>query len=596
MIAIQSETGKIPARVEIFFSHYRFISDKLILATLAQPARHYHELKQLYTQLKADTCVNNVYPIAYDMRGYPVLLLNPISFSLKPHTNIAEVENLLKPLGVSSLSENQWVKNVYQCYLSKLSAYNTLEVAAYLHHSGLVDFAEPNYGVFVDACVNDPFFPRQWNIKNDGTPLQGNGIPDADMDVDSAWIITTGSPFIQIAILDSGVDTLHPDLAQNIAPGFDATGGNSKGYPNTRFGQDAHGTACAGIAAARANNGLGIAGIAFDCKIIPVKIFYYVDSVILGQILPYSEAQWMAAGISWAWQQARADVMSNSWGLPDFFLQLLPGNPVLVDSAIYQAYRAGRNGKGVAQFFSSGNDGGLPIWPARLPITIAVNATNMCDTRKDSTGCDNEPWEGNWGEGLDIGAPGVRIATTDLQGNKGFTTSDYVFTFNGTSAACPNAAAVAALLLTLRDDLTAEDIRFILGNSADKVGGYDYAVIKPAGPWSPYLGYGRVNAYKALQLAQTYSGNIEAARQATISHHHLLLYPNPTDNQLHIISPLSAIEQIELVDLTGKIIYKAIGHHQHHIILHLPSIHPGIYLCRIYRSDKLLILKKIVRQ
>jgi subtilisin family serine protease len=471
-----------------------------------------------------------------------------------------------------------------------------LEIASYLHQSGLVNFAEPNYGFFVDACTNDLFYNRQWNIKNDGTPLQGNGSVDADMDVDSAWTISTGSPLIKIAILDSGIDTLHPDLIDNLLPGFDATGGGSNGYPHARFDSDGHGTACAGIAAAMGNNNIGIAGVAYDCKIVPIKIFYYVDSVIPSQIFPYSEALWMASGISWAWQNAGVDVMSNSWGLPDLYLQILPGNPALVDSAIRQAYHYGRGGKGVPQFFSSGNEGSIPLWPSRLNETFAVNATNMCDTRKDSMVCDNENWAGNWRNFLDVGAPGVKITTTDMTGAKGYTSSDYTFTFNGTSAACPNAAAVAALILSIRDDIYVEDVRFILGNSADKVGGYDYSTVKLAGNWSQELGYGRVNAYQALQMAQTYSGNLGIFSLQSSINNQVMLYPNPAVNELRIKSIEFGIEKVELFDVAGKLNVVKARNHGDEITLDITHFSQGIYFCHIHLSNGQVAVKKVVKE
>jgi subtilisin family serine protease len=606
-IVVQFESGLTVAEKEKIFLRYDILNpyhskmepaeNDIALAGLTKSVKNYEELRNLLKQLERDNQIKKANPVVRDAKHHPVLILNPVSFMVKSNVSFRQVEEVLNQLGMeANIVRNNFIKNVYQFDVTRSSPYNTLEIAAYLHHSGLVTFAEPNYGVFVDASTNDPFFNRQWNIRNEGTPLQGNGTPDADMDVDSAWTITMGSPFIKIAIIDSGTDTLHPDLIDNLDTGFDATGRGSKGYPNLRFASDAHGTACAGIAAAKANNNIGIAGIAPLCKIVPVKIFYYVDSVIPGQILPYSESQWMAAGISWAWQEAQADVMSNSWGLPDLFLQILPGNPALVDTAIQQAYTQGRNGKGTPMFFSSGNDGESPIWPSRLSNTIAVNATNMCDTRKDSMSCDNEAWEGNWGNGLDLGAPGVRITTTDIKGSKGYSASDYFFTFNGTSAACPNAAAVAALILTLRDDLYVEDIRFILGNSADKVGGYDYSTIKFAGNWSPELGYGRVNAYKALQLTQSYSGH-PASISPRGNNLPICFFPNPVNNELHIATTSRSIEKVALIDLTGKVKTEIIPKtHADSVALNMHDVPQGIYYCHLLLNNGQMIVKKIIKQ
>ena len=87
-------------------------------------------------------------------------------------------------------------------------------------------------------------------------------------------------------------------------------------------------------------------------------------------------------------------------------------------------------------FFSSGNDGvtdTIPLWPARIDITVAVNATSMCDERKSPSSCDGENWAGNWGPGVDVSAPGVRIPAPDMLGTNGFHQTDYYNSFNGTA-------------------------------------------------------------------------------------------------------------------------------------------------------------------
>ncbi len=529
--------------------------NNVVVAKFKNELRNYAEVKELLQQLQQHYIVKIANPIVEDTTANPVLILNPVFFSKKENVSLDSVQSFLSALGIENFQPNKSVKNVFQFENHKNSGYNNLEIAAYLMQSGLVNFTEPNYGLFINACtVTDQYFPRQWNIENTGSVVQGRGTPGADMDVLNAWTITTGSPNIKVAVLDSGVDTLHTDLRENLVSGFDATGGGSNGYPNLRFDEDAHGTACSGIVAAVANNmGLGVAGVAYGSKVIPIKIFYYVDTIVTGSVLPYSETQWMADGISWAWQQANADVMSNSWAVQDLLLQILPGSPALVDTAIAQAYNNGRNGKGIPMFFSSGNEGVLPYWPSRKPETFAINATSMCDEKKDTASCDNESWTGNWKNTLDFGAPGVRIPTTDISGTKGYNNSDYALTFNGTSAACPNAAAVAALLYSVRADLHVEDVRYIMGISADKVGGYDYSTQKFAGNWSEELGYGRLNANKALQMLQNYNVGINNVK----NNEGAVIFPNPVDDnffQIKLKNENEKINSIEVISAEGKII------------------------------------------
>ena len=127
-----------------------------------------------------------------------------------------------------------------------------------------VEYAEPVFLYEPLATTpNDFLFFQQWSHENTG---QSGGTPDADMDTVEAWDIETGSSSTVIAILDSGVALTHPDLTPNLLPGIDLTG---TGLPD-HFG---HGSQVAGLAAARGNNALGVAGVCWNCKILPIKVF-----------------------------------------------------------------------------------------------------------------------------------------------------------------------------------------------------------------------------------------------------------------------------------------------------------------------------------
>lgn len=368
-----------------------------------------------------------------------------------------------------------------------LSPWSTIDLANWLYEQGWFEFAEPDFVRLLQPMhTSDPMLEEQWALHNDGdNTLFYGGTAEADMNVYAAWNISTGNSAIKIAIIDEGVDLQHPDLASNLLPGYDATGQGSLGAANLA---DAHGTACAGVVAAVGNNGIGIAGVAYDSKVIPIRVAYRAANNWV------TTNGWIANAINWAWEQGQADILSNSWG---------GGSPSsLINEAIDNALRFGRRGLGSPVVFAAGNQNGEVSYPASYPATIAVTAMSMCNERKSLQSCDGENWWGaNHGLGVDVAAPGVKISTLDNSGEAGWEEGDYLDNFNGTSAACPNAAGVLALILSTAPDLLAAEARYMLESSCDKVGGYDYSPFIPGqgnGTWSPDLGYGRINAGKAL--------------------------------------------------------------------------------------------------
>ncbi|MEX2590490.1 MAG: S8/S53 family peptidase, partial [Chitinophagales bacterium] len=451
------------------------------------------------------------------------------------------------------------------------------------------------------SSVNDPLFDRQWSIKNTGSAIQGNGTVGADMSVDSAWIISTGNSDIKIVILDSGVDTLHEDLIDNILPGYDAFADSTqdtKGYPTPNFRSDGHGTACAGIAAASGNNSTGVAGIAYSSKIVPVRIFYYQDFGSNG-IQPFTNSEALINGSAYAWREANGDIMSTSAGLPDVFIFALGINTAVMNAEIAEAYQQGRGGKGIPMFFSSGNfdrddfTESTVIWPASLENTIAIGASTMCDERKDTIGdCSNEDWGSCFGDNLDLVAPGVLITSTDMTGSNGYTNNNYTLTFNGTSAACPNAAGVGALILSVNPNLGAQDVKAILSLSADKVAPYHYDSTLQHGAWNDEMGYGRINAFEALKLAQDYTPTVGIKDNAAIDKSKLLkIYPNPSSGVVFVENRNEEMLNVQVYNLEGKQIksIRLAGNSKANI--HLSN---GFYLIGTVNKNGISQVKKIV--
>lgn len=472
--------------------------------------------------------------------GSPVAALPELLLKAKPGISEAQILAFFATHAHLNFRQNSFLPEIYSVEKSG-EGNNLVEL---LEGSGLFGLIIPKLVFPVEDCsVNDPLYNRQWSLKNEGTPLQGNGTPGADIAVEQAWEITTGSPEVVIAVLDSGVDTLHPDLSSKLLPGYDAIGTGTNGQPSGALSSDGHGTCCAGIAAANTDNDEGIAGVCPECRIVPVRIFTYIGSV--NGDIPVSDAETFIDGISWQWQVANADVSSNSWGLTDEFLAMFPGQDLLVNTAIEAAVNNGRNGLGLPMIFSSGNTGDTddePIWPARLEYTFSVNATSMCDEQKSFTSCDNENWEGNSGPGLDVSAPGVRISATDMTGSFGYHSSDYYHFFNGTSSACPIVAGIAGLAYSYNPALLRSELESAIRMGCEKVGGYDYDLETDDGTWSPELGHGRVNAFQTLQVLGA----------ASVSEHRRLGVSHETHTGFHVFRVDGAPANWMVYDLTGK--------------------------------------------
>jgi subtilisin family serine protease len=456
--------------------------------------------------LRSEEQVEYISPVYTNEKQQFVTYQSSFFVKLKKLNDLELVEREAQKIGVEVLGANRFNADMIE-----------LKAA-----TGLFAIVSPNLmHTVADCSVNDPRYNLQWNLQNTGTSQQGSGTIGADMDVEAAWGITTGSPNIKIAIIDSGVDTLHPELLGKLLPGFDAFDAGTNGYPIPNYDSDGHGTSCAGIAAATTNNNLGVAGVCQDCQVIPIRVFEY--QLLVGEVQPWSTTDVFINGLSWMWQVADADVASNSWGVPDFLLALFPGGDTLVNAVIDDAIEQGRGGLGIPMLFSSGNDGitdTIPIWPARYASTIAVGATSMCDQHKSQTSCDGESWwAGNWGEGLDVSAPGVRIATIDMLGTNGFHSTEYYNSFNGTSAACPNAAGTMGLILSHTPSLPEWLARKVLSSTSEKVGGYAYSTWKEAGSWSKELGYGRINAFYAVTYGASAVGELAADRNVLVETH-----------------------------------------------------------------------------
>ncbi len=415
--------------------------------------------------------------------------------------NIVSFKKDYSTIGI--IEEHPSLKGYYYLYVTD-KKYNTgesiFELCNKIYNDNSVKTIEPVFEM--QLKLQNPLRPWEWNIRNNGNVA--GGVIGADMRVEKAWCNSTGIG-INVAVIDDGVDLTHPDLQANLLPGFDATGNNSGGAPVASNG---HGTNCAGIIAS-VNNAIGTIGVAFNSRIIPIRMGI-VDPITGGF---NTNTTWQVDCFAEAVNRG-ADVISCSWG---------GGSPTAqLDAAITAAVNNGRNGRGCVVLFSTGNRNTAVGYPATNTNVIAVGASTPCDTRKRSssdplqvnpgvntdaegTSCDGEGWWGsNFGTGLDVLAPGVWISTTDNVGAGGFNLfGDYNDHFNGTSAACPNTAAVVALILAANPNLTGIQARNILEQTCFKIpnGNFQINVAgQPNGTWSNQAGYGRVDADRAVRM------------------------------------------------------------------------------------------------
>ena len=376
----------------------------------------------------------------------------------------SELENILNTYEIPYLSYRTIGLAEHE-YLVELSVSEALQYANLLYETGLFNYVVPSF--YRTNMLNNPLYTSQWGLKNTG---QNGGTVGIDINVEPAWNLSTGKGIV-VAVVDNGVQLNHPDLAANLLPGYDAMGyGSDGGFSNS----DYHGTCCAGIIAAE-DNSIGVKGVAFEAKIVPIRAG-------LGRNM-CDEAEINA--FEYIYNQ-NIDVVSCSWGEGSV-------NPTL-NNAINAVVTGGRNGLGCPVLFASGNDDRFVVsYPASLPSTIAVGALSPCGERKNPNSCDGENWGSNYGTALDVVAPGVLIPTTTIS-------NDYEMYFKGTSAACPHAAGVMALILSANPCLTAAEARDILCKSCDKLTNYLYC--ENAGEMrNDETGYGKINAYKAVLMA-----------------------------------------------------------------------------------------------
>ncbi|MFC4599376.1 S8 family peptidase [Cohnella hongkongensis] len=348
-----------------------------------------------------------------------------------------------------------FVKQTKDIYVFRSRKRDTGELKAYFKSKWDPVYVEPHYLYLTNGRASllsanrqaeeggeEPLIPNdtlyseyQWNLP--------------EIETETGWKVTRGSPDVIVAVLDTGVQSDHPDLQGRLVRGVNIVDPSSD--PEDDVG---HGTHVAGIIAAEVNNNEGVAGMTWYTKIMPVKV---LDSTGAGST--YSVAE----GIIWATDNG-AHVINMSLGNY--------AQAEFLHDAIKYAHE-----RGVVLVAASGNDNtDQPGYPAAYPEVIAVAATDPDERRAEYS---------NYGDYIDVAAPGTSIPST-------YPGSRYA-ALSGTSMASPHAAALVSLVRAANPGLSNVEVADLIRSTAKDLG--------QAGKDVEY-GYGQIDVMSALQSAQ----------------------------------------------------------------------------------------------
>ena len=363
---------------------------------------------------------------------------------VQPRSGLPEkaLENILKS------QRGRSVDKIYglDVHIVQVPAQAEEKVVRALSHNPHIEFAEIDTIHELSLTPNDPV---SYTASNNTWPAWH--LPK--IEAPEAWdqLLNAGKGIgegVTIAVLDTGFDSNHPDLGPNLVPGWNTASGNNDTSP-----VHGHGTQTAGVIGAVSNNGIGVASIAWDSPVMPMRVTNNSNGA--------ASISAISSGITWAADHG-ARIASISYGLLN--------GATLNSAAQYMRNRGG------LVFISAGNynkDDGYND----NPYVLSVAATQSNDARATFS---------NFGKYIDVAAPGTGIKTTKVGG--GYTGA------SGTSFSCPTAAAVAGLIMSANPNLTPSQVENILESSANDLGSTG---------WDIYYGHGRVNANAAVQMAMS---------------------------------------------------------------------------------------------
>lgn len=547
------------------------------------------ELETAMSQARASEVVafaGHVYTIK-DNPGAVVYLNDQVTIQCASAMDEPKVDAIAASFGLIKQKPVLGLPHTFVFLVSKQATENPIKITNRLQQFPEVLAAEPNILIKSESHYrpSDPLYSQQWYLShNGGNQLAAN----SHIAVEQAWDTTRGVRSVVVAVVDDSFDLNHPDFqgrGKIVAP-RDFKKNGFLPIPGER--ETSHGTACAGLAIAE-ENGTGIVGVAPGCALMPIRSTGFLDDESIEEIF------------NWAIDKG-ASVISCSWGASAVYFPL----SLRQRAAINRAATTGREGKGCVILFAAGN-ANRPVngtvfernWPDNLlqgntnwlsgfsvhPDVIAVAA---------STSLNKKAAYSNWGTNIALCAPsnnappgmsfqgrgflntqpaiatalpGRGMLTTDQVGAAGYDVGDFTNNFGGTSSATPIIAGVAALILSANPDLTAQQVRLILEETADKIvdSDPDPQLGMRAGTYdgnghSQWFGYGKVNAAKAVQAAQRLRNSVSSAtKEIKVKNANQLTIP---DNNLQGIRSAIAISEssiIKDIQITVNITHDCLG-------------------------------------
>jgi subtilisin family serine protease len=468
----------------------------------------------------------------YQLKDNPqtlIYLTDQLTIQFTPEVDEAAIAAIAAEFGLESVKPVVGIPNTFVFQVTPDATENPVKIANRLIGRKEVLTAEPNIVVPRESYYRprDSLYPQQWYLYNKGGSELAAG---SHIDAEKAWDLTKGNRSVVVAIADDAIDLNHPDFQ---GPGKIVAPKDLKDQdflPLPASSDESHGTACAGVAVAE-ETGTGIVGVAPGCALMPIRTTGFLDDESIEQLFDYCV-------------QNDASVISCSWGAAAVYFPL----SLRQRAALTRAATQGRQGKGCVIVFAAGNAnrpingtlyergwsndvlkgptdwlGGFTIHPDVITVSACTSlgkkaAYSNWGTNVSVCAPSNNAPPGLWFEQtgyistapeITVSLPGLGIFTDDLLGAAGYETGDFVRNFGGTSSACPVVAGVAALVLSANPNLTVPEVKRILQETADKIvdrdadpqlgmrlGTYD------TNGYSQWFGYGKVNAFKAVQAAK----------------------------------------------------------------------------------------------